>query len=596
MPETDTRAPTLPGQEFDITVLSDSLWRVRVPFPTAEVSDREMLARLREVKQRIAALYTVPVELLEFREVVNRERTGRGLFATVTIGRLAAGRGRTVLKLKPLISPAGERYEDMVAELDFYYLNEFDQRVDLDRLQSQFQKEKLAEELIDYPTVLSALQRVEERRSYVQKLEVARGRFPEKGVDAILEYTFHTDPTQALDLTEYRTSRKVREGDLLCQKIPPRDGQRGGLNVRGEAIPPLKGLDFEMVAGEGTRLSLDGHRITAARDGLAVMTRFMRRIYTLAGKKVVPSRIEVTVQEVLSIRADKAVNLAADGPVEITGTLKEGSTITSRGEIFLTGDVESGAKIHSGSDVLVGGQIQGAQIASDGAVMAEKGAKDATITAREAVAVKGTAENSDISAREVMVLESLGSRIMASYKVNLKRAGNDAAGRRTTVRVGRSDFYTSQILANQEAIKNLSSSLERLKQFFGRDTLARVKEENLQRLLLQQLQFLRNQRRKLTPEQAQDLKKLLEAVRPLISNLTERQGEFQILLKKINEEDPEKPLVVIRETIRDSIEVSIDEASGTVAPTDRGVMITPGVNGQLQTAPLEEGKPDKEKD
>ncbi len=582
------------NQGIEITPQSDSLWQARVLFPSSDITDREMIFRMREAKQKIAAEFSVPFELLEFREVVDKEQTFSGVVAVVAIGRIAVGKGKTVIHLKDLKAPTGEFYADMLAEMDFYYLDEFDQKVTLERLLAVAEREKIRPDLLNLPALEKALQYVLEKRSYVAKLEIARGKFPDLGRDAELEYTFFTEPGSALDLSEYRNSRKVKTGDILCQKIPPKDGKAPGMNVRGETIPPLKGLDLQLAAGDGAKLSLDGTSLKATREGLAVMTRTMRQVYTAAGKKIIPAKIEVMVKELITLRGDKPITISVDDSVEITGNLQAGSSISSQGEVFLDGDVNTGAQVNAHADVLIKGEIQGAQVSSNSSIIGRKGAKDATLTARNMVELLGIAENSEISAEQVKILQSVGSNIIARYKVQMERAQNDAAGRRTTVRVGKKNYYTAKLKANREAINSLSTSLKRIQEIFGPETLAQVGKENLQLVFLRELENLRSRGySKLSNDQVQCLKKLLDLVKPLRNVLAEKRDETEILRQKASEDDSDKPVVIIRERIQDPVDVILDEVAASLPPAPQGVVLSITEAGAIDLSLLPETPKDQ---
>jgi uncharacterized protein (DUF342 family) len=456
-----------------------------------------------------------------------------------------------------------------------------------------FDRWGLVRDLLDLAAIEKAVEYVRENRSLVAHLAIASGEFPDAGQDAELEYTFFTEPGAAENLGEYRSSRKVKEGDILCQKIPPQDGKIAGRGVLGQAFPPQKGLDFRLLPGEGTKLSLDGTRLTALRDGLAVMTRLMRKIYTARGKLMIPSQIEVSVKEVTSVRGSKALNLRVDNSVEITGSLPRGASVISSGEVYVEGDVDPGATVKAAQDVMVNGQICG-QVASQASVLGRKGATNARIEAQDTVELQGTAENSDIRAETVKLLESLGSRIMASYKVQVECTKSDDSGRRTSIRVGRKSYYANMLKSNQEEIAELHETLSKIKDFFGKEIMQRADQEHTQRLFLEQLETLQaGGQNKLTHEQAQSVKKLLDTIRPLNHVLEEKRQETEMLKQKAEEPDTEKPMVIIREKITDPVDVTINNVTRTIETSDRGVVITALDDGTITTTPLPEEDDEK---
>jgi len=579
-------------QGIEIIPLSDRLWKVRIVLPSADVGDPQLVTQMRQAKQMIAAQFTVPLELMEFREILSKEETAAGIILSITVGLLEVGKGRTTVRLKPLEAPSGAVFEDMIAEVDFYYLDEFDRIISRDGLLAAFEKKGLAPDLINYHAAERALQKVIHERSGVTHLEVARGKLPDQGTDAQLEYTFFAEPRAALDLSEYHASRKVKAGDLLCQKIPPKDGRYAGISVLGASVPPLRGLDFQLIAGDGARISLDGTRVTATRDGLAVMNRTLKKVCTPAGTRVVPTQIMVTVKELLTITGDQATNVNADSSVEIRGNVKEGSSISARGEIILSGNVEHGAQISATSDVLIQGRVSGAQIVSEASVIGNQKVENSTISAESSIELHGAAENSDLTADYISVLESLGSRLQAHKKVLLRRASSDASGRRTTIRLNKNHFYASKLEAEMQEIDAISASLAKLKEFFGAETWIRTARENPQRLMLAELKRLRNTgHQRLTAPQVHALKMLLEAINPLRLVLAEKNEEYRTLLQKADEEDAERPVVLIHEKICDPVDIAVADATHTLNPTETGLVVTATNDGQIETQPLPADSP-----
>ena len=71
-PTTDLRQSS---SEKDISIVSsgNDFWRVRIIFPTLESSDLEMIGRLRQAKNLIQITHRVPKELLELREVIDKQ-------------------------------------------------------------------------------------------------------------------------------------------------------------------------------------------------------------------------------------------------------------------------------------------------------------------------------------------------------------------------------------------------------------------------------------------------------------------------------------------------------------------------------------------
>jgi len=312
----------------------------------------------------------------------------------------------------------------------------------------------------------------------------------------------------------------------------------------------------------------------------------MKRMYTSAGEKTIPAAIAISVEELEILDGNATLDVDSYQSVEIKGDLKEGSRIVTPGEVLLTGNVCDGSTVTAGRDVLIEGTVEGAQIAAEGSVCGQSRVDRSNIHAEGDIVISDAAENSDLSGDSVSVLESLGCRIEARRKILLERAGDDSSGRKTVIRVGRGNFYAQKLESELKEINLLNSSLERLQDFFGKETLEQITRDSLQAVVLKELKRRRQSGHgKLTPEQAQAIKILLESFNPMKGVLAEKNDEVHSLMRKAHEEGSEKPVVVIREKLCAPVEVTIDSKTQSVGPTESGVVITSG-DGQITTQPL----------
>jgi len=573
-------------EKVEIISQDEDLWEVRICFPAPFISDREMIARMREAKNLISRRFYVPAERLEFRELLEKSPIKEGFVARVLIGRTKVGQGKPVVRLKPVQTARGEVFDDMIAELDFYSLDEFDQPISLERIRVEITRQGVDFDLCDIDAIKKAIEDVRERQSFIKGMVIARGKLPDIGRDAELEYTFFADPNAAQDLAEYRIGRKVKERDIICQKIEATVGKEKGYDVRGTSISPIRGLDFELVAGEGAKLSIDGTTITALRNGLPIMSRTMRSIYTLSGEKTIPEIIEVKVKPIVELNAEDIVNIVLDDSVEIIGDLKEGSTVTTRGEVFIEGRLAKGANIIAGENVMVNGEIEGGEISSDSSVYASHSVKDSRILAGDDVQLSGLVSNSEISGRTVKSGRIRGSKVEAGRKVFVQEAGNDAVGHKTTIRVGRDDFYRRKLESSKEVVERLKQNVEHIRKVFGDDVILRLTGGNHQQLLVEFMKKLRARGYpELDEETIESLRRLLTSIAPLKEVLVEKNEEIETLQKKASDESASKPIVVIREKIQDPVDVTINDKTQTIEPGE-GAAITATSDGEIKTYKL----------
>jgi uncharacterized protein (DUF342 family) len=578
--------------EKEISIISsgNELWKVRIIFPTLESSDLEMIGRLRQAKNLIHHVHRVPQELLELREVIDKRRVPEGVAIDVEIGKIRNDRGRPVIRFKSLESPGGAVFQDMIAEVNFHYKDEFDQPISVNRIQIELDRQGIDKELCDFEGLEKEIEKATKNEGYVKEFEIARGKLPDDGTDAELEYTFFTDLESAEDASDYKESRRVEKGDILCQKIPAKNGKNTGVDAHGAKVPPQKGLDFDLVSVSGVELSMDGTKLTASIDGMAFMARTERTIFTPAGEKTIPDKVEITVKPIKKVNADEIQHLVTEDAVEVKGTLKKGTSITTSGEVFLEGDVEDGAVVRAGSNVLIDGDIRGGEISSNQSVTSTKGAKGTTIVASENVKLNGIAENSKVIGQRVSLEAAKGSEIIASEKILLKQAGSDDAGNKSTIRVGRQDFYKEKIEANHRNIMTMKKNLGRITEIFGKKNVTKLNETNWRQIFIQYLKEERKAPGKNLPEKyVAALRQLLESVVPMKKMVAEMTRELNILLQKMKEADKKTPMVVIREKVKNRVNVEIGGKKLELGPSREGVKISMDNKGGLKTDALRAG-------
>jgi uncharacterized protein (DUF342 family) len=539
---------------------SGSVWQVIIFLSSLEDSAREeMVYRLRDAKRLIADEYEVPYEQLELLEVIRKSKVPGGVEAEVSIIRTELGKGMPVVTLKAGVSPNGGVFSDMLAELDFSYIDEFDHQISLDRIKTEIGRAGVALGMCNLDDINESLEKVHKNKSQKIGLHIAKGTFPEEGVDAQLEYTFYTAHTEEMKIAEYVKGRKVREGDMLCQKIPPTHGLKSGIDVRGGTIPPVKGLDFELLAGDGVERSKDGNMLRASIDGIATMERTTQRVYTVTGEKVVPKKIQVDVRPVIQINAEDIDELVTEDCVEVMGTLKEGASIRTKGEVFLDGGLKEGATVMAGSLVMINGEIQDGSISSDNSVLTGSDVKSTSIVASEDVEVHGIAENSTIVGRNVSAKGARGSNIVAGESLKLGHARSNQGGKKTTIEVGRKSFYLNKLESTLNDLKTLKTSYDKICCVFGDELIKKLVPSNQQWILIQHLRNIREGGGgKPDDKKVQCMKKLLDSLIPFKAIIHEKKAELNALKKRVKKESDRHPVVLIREQITDPVDITVN--------------------------------------
>ena len=179
-------------------------------------------------------------------------------------------------------------------------------------------------------------------------LKAAEGLEPIDGTDAGVVYLFDRDYLKpgrfsedgTIDFKERGAIPFVSAGDVLAEKIPPKEG-KDGVSVYGEAIPKADAMDVTFVLGKGVRVSKDGLKVMADVNG---------------NPRVSPGG-EFSVNDAYYIEGDVDFNtghVIFDKNVYITGSIKngfrveainvvakavDGGIVKARGDVFIQNGV-----------------------------------------------------------------------------------------------------------------------------------------------------------------------------------------------------------------------------------------------------------------
>ena len=191
-----------------------------------------------------------------------------------------------------------------------------------------------------------------ERPVYDTPVVVAHGVPPENGVDAKLVYYIETDlklkPKEredgSVDFKELGLIQKVRQGQILCEKIEALPG-KPGTTVSGKNIPQHPGRDTALPSGKNTVLSEDKLKLYSNLDGLIM----------IAGSKI-------NVLNAYIVDGDVSLetgNIDFSGSVIIRGSVMRGFTVRADGDVTVNGVVEAANIIAGGTLVVRGGFFGG---------------------------------------------------------------------------------------------------------------------------------------------------------------------------------------------------------------------------------------------
>ncbi|MDR1482641.1 MAG: FapA family protein [Synergistaceae bacterium] len=287
----------------------------------------------------------------------------------------------------------------------------------------------------------------------------AKGDAPQNGKDAQINYKVDLNILKPravgdkVDMKELGTVINVIQGQEIAEKIPAIPGV-DGMSLMGKKIPAYIGKDKNLPTGKGTIVSDDRCHLYAEVDG---------NLYIKDGKLVVNTVFEVKGD------VDYGVgNIDFIGPVTILGSIREGF------------------EVHSGSDMVVEGVVEGATISSKGSTTIKigiRGTGKAKITSKgnvnagyiDQAFVRSDGDinvaeaiwHSDIGARGVIMAmgnkkgQIVGGRVQAGNEVVCEVLGSEM-GTKTEVTVGELAEYAEERKRSEENIKQFEDQRERI--------------------------------------------------------------------------------------------------------------------------------------
>lgn len=298
---------------------------------------------------------------------------------------------------------------------------------------------------------------VEERR-YNEPVVVARGRTPEKGEDAKIQYHFDVESSPnfeeqdgKIDFREMGLINNVEEDELLAEKIAPTPGRKG-LTVQGDPLEAPGGDDVELKPGENVH----------GEDG---------ELYSeISGQVIKDNEDVVSVYDVYTVEGDVDYgtgNIVFDGTVLVEGSVKDRFKVQATGDIIVEEGVEK-AYLQSEQNILIQAGIRGkggAQINAGGSIMVDF-IEQAGLIAQENIVASEMVMHSRLDAGEGVYVTGergliAGGQIRAGREVYAKEIGSIGASE-TNIEVGIDPKFFRTIAKIEEKIVEQREKLDKV--------------------------------------------------------------------------------------------------------------------------------------
>ncbi|MFH2093779.1 MAG: FapA family protein [Pseudomonadota bacterium] len=372
---------------------------------------------------------------------------------------------------------------------------------------------------------------IKDPKYHTSFFELAKGLEPIDGTDAQIIFMFERDYLKpgelaedgSIDFKERGEIPFVAQGDVLAEKIPPKEG-RDGVNIFGDVIPKKEARDLCFNLGKGVRGSTDGLKV----------------ISTTEGNPKFKTSGEISVNDAYFIEGDVDYT---------TGHIKFNKNV------YITGSIKNGFRVEA-IDV-VANTIDGGFVKADGDVFIQNGVTDSTIEAKGSIKV-GFMHRSKASClgdmnvvKEIVDSQILlegtfemtkgrvfSSSVCAKGGAKIYTIGSERTGP-SSITVGTSNYLETEL-------HNIDQAIERRQNILESKTLEKNKADTLLAVIMDKLKnFDQSKQRtlamieemkKLSPDKTSDkialFQKSLDEAGIKIHELNDQKALLETRLKK----------------------------------------------------------------
>ncbi len=548
-----------------ITPLGPNEWQADVFIPLAQVDDFTLSKVLKSAKNKISRANDIPVGLLSYHELAEKEYKADGIKLRTNILRGEAEKCDPRLRISSAKSEEGTEYEEMALYLDLCPLKGSGEPLVKEEVMELISQSGIPLENVNHSRIEEALKKIFRDLRPMRNILAAEGSFPGPVKDARLQYLFSLyERPDGISMGK----EKVGAEQLLCSKVPMEASDRNGHTIRGKVLTPREPLDIILFAGEGAKLLPNNTDIMATCEGIP------RVKFTKSQESGIKGTVTVSVDPVEVIDGTNAVNITTDKNVEITDGLKTGSQVISQGEVLISGNVEGDSSITASGNVCVSGKVRNSSITSHQDVYAEGNVDSAKLLAHGKLEVKGTATDSELKGYEVRAENVSGCKVTGGSRVEVDTVSSDEKGLTSVISAGLVEHIKEKIKTNQEFIVFAKGNLVRIRDILGDKIIRETTPGNVMMMVIVHTREMRVQGvRNLEKEQVDAVRDLITTVAPMRDMMVDKTKQNQDYEHQIDKGELGNPEVIVRTAVEAPVEVQISQLSGEITPSDGAVRV-----------------------
>lgn len=212
-------------------------------------------------------------------------------------------------------------------------------------------EKQIKQNKITYGVKWGEVQRIIDEKIYHTQVVVAEGKPVVDGINGKItdlfprerKITFKEREDGTINFKEMDLVVNIGAGDPICQIQPPIPGEEG-MNIYGVVVRPRQGLAPIPPRGDNTQISEDGLAMVAAINGSLV---FRKEKFCVDSVFIVQENVD-----------NSTGNINFKGDVVVKGTVQEGFSVRSEGNVHVQGIVE-GASINANGSITLEKGING---------------------------------------------------------------------------------------------------------------------------------------------------------------------------------------------------------------------------------------------
>ncbi|TGL58487.1 DUF342 domain-containing protein [Leptospira sarikeiensis] len=332
-----------------------------------------------------------------------------------------------------------------------------------------------------------AIGKLSQAEEYGKRTLIAEGEPPVPGKDGDIRILFQHPETPTLEEDEFgrvdfkniQIIQSVKKNQKLAEKISPSPG-KPGKNTKGEVLPFEEGKFAEWRLGPNVKISEDGNLVQSLIDGRPLIDRFgtirVDEVCLLENVDFSTGNINFPGTIIVEESIADGFTLETDGSIIVKKSVGK-VFLKAKGDIVLSGGFmgRNGGMIESGSDIYAKFIEQGKMIAKN-SIFIEEAAMHSELIAGESVVVRGGRG------------EIIGGQCVAGKMITCTKLGA-IVETKTILSCGMPpellaelEDLKSEIRKNQEIIKKVDTSLQKLNDDSQRRSLTAEEKESLPKL------------------------------------------------------------------------------------------------------------------